>query len=57
MMTSRLCMVCLLAAIALNGQNAIEWSREWRLDGSLEEAHGLCPLREGKQPPEFVTLD
>ena len=50
-------MVCLLAAIALNGQNAIEWSREWRLDGSLEEAHGLCPLREGKQPPEFVTLD
>ena len=57
MMTSRLCMVCLLAAIALNGQNAIEWSREWRLDGSLEEVHGLCPLREGKQPPEFVTLD
>ncbi|MBP5672362.1 MAG: right-handed parallel beta-helix repeat-containing protein [Victivallales bacterium] len=50
-------MICLLVTIALSGQNATDWAREWRLDGSLEEAHGLCPLREGKQPPEFVMVD
>ena len=50
-------MICLLVTIALSGQNATDWAREWRLDGSLEEAHGLCPLREGKQLPEFVMVN
>ncbi|MBO7533112.1 MAG: hypothetical protein J6T46_03930, partial [Victivallales bacterium] len=56
MMICRLIMICLLVAVVLHGQNVTEWAREWRLDGSLEESHGLCPLY-GQNPADFVTVD
>ena len=57
MIRTNLFMACLLVSVALFGQNSTDWAREWWLDGSLEEAHGLCPLREGKQTPEFIMAD
>ena len=53
---TNLFMTCLFASVVLFGQNATNWAREWKLDGSLEEVHGLCPLH-GTREPVFVTED
>ncbi len=56
MIRTNLFMACLFASVALFGQNATDWAREWKLNGSLEEVHGLCPLH-GTREPVFVTED
>ena len=56
MIRTNLFMTCLFASVVLFGQNATNWAREWKLDGSLEEVHGLCPLH-GTREPVFVTED